>query len=185
MESTHQPQDVHQSQVLAWQVNLVWNTSCIVFLINAHCTWVYTSVLFTSPSTYTHALSLSTLPFSHTHILHVSPSLSPSLPSPFSLSLYMHMVQTWDLMRLLYFGFTGFCTDFTATYGPDHYVVPVRINGSAIESLFGRFKFDAGGNLSAINYEAALSCIMTADAIARTCTDSYRNSELNVKGGKK
>ena len=95
----------------------------------------------------------------------------------------MH-TQTWDLMRLLYFGFTGFCADFTATYGPDHYVVPVRINGSAIESLFGRFKFDAGGNLSAINYEAALSRVMTADAIARTCTDSYRNSELNVKGDK-
>ena len=95
----------------------------------------------------------------------------------------MH-TQTWDLMRLLYFGFTGFCADFTATYGPDHYVVPVRINGSAIESLFGRFKFDAGGNLSAINYEAALSCVMTADAIARTYTDSYRNSELNVKGDK-
>ena len=87
-------------------------------------------------------------------------------------------------MRLLYFGFVGFCVDFTATYGLDHYVVPVRISGSAIESLFGRFKLDAGGNLSAINYETALSCEMTADAICRTCTDSYRYSELNVKGDK-
>ena len=93
----------------------------------------------------------------------------------------VHM-QMWDLIQLLYFGFTGFCADFTATYGPAHYVVPVRINGSAIESLFGRFKFDAGGNLSAVNYEAALSRVLAADAIARTCTDSYRNSELNVKG---
>ena len=96
-------------------------------------------------------------------------------------TLLMH-IQTWDLMRLLYFGFTGLCQDFTARHGPDHYIVPVRINGSAIESLFGRFKFDAGGNLSAVNYEAALSRVLTADAIARTSMDSYRNSELNVKG---
>ena len=70
-----------------------------------------------------------------------------------SLTPYMHTytpVHAWDLMRRPYFGFTGFFADFTSTYGPEHHVVPVWINGSAIESLFGRFKFNAGGNLSDI-----------------------------------
>ena len=84
-------------------------------------------------------------------------------------------------MRLLYFGFSGLCQDFTARHGPNHYIVPVRINGSAIESLFGRFKVDAGGNLSAVNYEAAVSRVVMADAISCTSDHCYRNSELNVK----
>ena len=57
-------------------------------------------------------------------------------------------MQTWDLLRLMFYGFKGLCGSFTGQHG-QYYVVPVRINGSAIESLFSRFKYDAGGNLPA------------------------------------
>ena len=65
-------------------------------------------------------------------------------------------MQTWDLLRLMYYGFKGLCETFTGQCG-QNYVVPVRINGSATESLFSTFKCDAGGNLSATNYESAIS----------------------------
>ena len=77
-------------------------------------------------------------------------------------------------------GFMGLCEDFTARYGPDHYLVPVRINGSAIESLFSRFKYNADGNLSAVNYETAMSRLLTANSV--TQSSDYRKSELNVTG---
>ena len=67
----------------------------------------------------------------------------------------------------MYYGFKGLCGNFPAE-GDQYYIVPVRINGSAIESLFSRFKYDAGGNLSATNYESAISRLLTADAVSNT-----------------
>ena len=60
--------------------------------------------------------------------------------------------------------------------------VPVRINGSAIESLFSRFKYDAGGNLSATNYESAISRLLTADAVSEGKKEesAYRKDKLSV-----
>ena len=56
----------------------------------------------------------------------------------------------------MWYGFKGLCQEFTSKH-EQYYVVPVRLNGSAVESLFSRFKYDAGGNLSATNYESAIS----------------------------
>ena len=44
-------------------------------------------------------------------------------------------VQTPDLLRLMYNGFFGLCTSFIAN-NPDYFIVPVRVNGSAMESYF-------------------------------------------------
>jgi len=38
---------------------------------------------------------------------------------------------------------------------PDHFVSPVRLSGSAIETLFSQFKHTCGGKLSATNYSTA------------------------------
>ena len=57
-------------------------------------------------------------------------------------------MQTWNLLQLTVKGFSGLCQDFLAKY--PGYIVLVRINGSVVESLFGRFKFNAEGHLSAI-----------------------------------
>lgn len=77
-------------------------------------------------------------------------------------------------------GFLGLCEEFTSRHGPDHYLVTVRINGSAIESLFSRFKYNADGNLSAVNYETAVSRLLTANSVSQS--SDYRKSELNVTG---
>lgn len=63
--------------------------------------------------------------------------------------------QTWDLLRVCMYGFKAFCQDFLTEH-PGYYIIPVRINGSAIETLFSQFKFSAGSKLSSVNYETAV-----------------------------
>ena len=61
-------------------------------------------------------------------------------------------------------------------------IIPVHINGSAVESLFSRFKYDAGGNLSATNYESAISRLLTADAVSAIHQEEsvYRKDKLSL-----
>lgn len=70
------------------------------------------------------------------------------------------LFQTWDLLRLMVYGFLDFCTWFITAY-PDYFVSPLRINGSAIESIFSVLKFTAGGNLSASNYGSFRGRVIT------------------------
>ena len=79
-------------------------------------------------------------------------------------TIYIHCTQTWDLLEMMYSGFTSLCQDFIQKHGESkHYIVPVRINGSSIESLFSRFKYNANGNLSAVNYESAMVRLLTTN----------------------
>jgi len=48
----------------------------------------------------------------------------------------------------------GYTSWFLDEY-PDHFVSPVRLSGSAIETLFSQFKHTHGGKLSATNYSTA------------------------------
>ena len=75
--------------------------------------------------------------------------------------------------------FNGLCQDFLARF-PGYYIVPVRINGSVVESLFGRFKFNAGGHLSAINYQGSVAKLIIADA--SKSTEHYRGDKINIRG---
>jgi hypothetical protein len=59
--------------------------------------------------------------------------------------------QTWDLLRVCKFGFCMLCNDFLTRH-PDYYIIPVRINGSAVETLFSQFKFSCAAKLSGVNY---------------------------------
>ena len=52
------------------------------------------------------------------------------------------------------YGFSAFCEDFLKKY-PGYFVSPLRIFGSAVESLFSQFKYNAGGKLDACNYITA------------------------------
>ena len=56
----------------------------------------------------------------------------------------------------LFYGFIGLCEDFLSRH-PEYFIVPVRISGSAIESVFSCLKYISGSNLSAINYSTSLS----------------------------
>ena len=99
--------------------------------------------------------------------------------------MYMYLiliptcVQTWDLLQLTVTGFSGLCQDFLARY-PGYYIVPVRVNGSVVESLFGRFKYNAGGHLSAINYQGSVEKLIIADATKNT--EHYRKDKVNLHG---
>jgi phospholipid N-methyltransferase len=70
----------------------------------------------------------------------------------------------------MYYGFSGLCADFLSK-NPGYSIVPVRISGSAIESVFSCLQYISGGNLSAINYATSLSTLVT-----------QRESSSNSKG---
>ena len=52
------------------------------------------------------------------------------------------------------YGFKNFCQDFFAKY-PGYFIHPLRISGSAVESLFSQYKHNAGGKLDSCNYVTA------------------------------
>ncbi|XP_044171448.1 uncharacterized protein LOC114975022 isoform X1 [Acropora millepora] len=66
--------------------------------------------------------------------------------------------QTWDLLRLMYYGFREFCQEFLQRF-PGYYIVPLKINGSGIETIFSQLRFSTTGNLSGSNYGYALSAL--------------------------
>jgi hypothetical protein len=67
--------------------------------------------------------------------------------------------QTYDLLRICSYSFPAFCKEYLAR-NPGYYVVPMKINGRAIESLFSQFKYASGGKLSSITYETAKRSVM-------------------------
>ena len=56
----------------------------------------------------------------------------------------------------------------------------MRINGSAVESLFSLFKYDAGGNLLATNYEFAESRVADAVSAVHREESAYHKDELSL-----
>lgn len=88
--------------------------------------------------------------------------------------------QTWDLLRLMYFGFRQFCCDFLSQH-PGYAIYPIRLNGSAVETLFSQLKHAAGGHLSSINYSSARASIITRRAVHKTTSDDYRQAPLFIR----
>ena len=60
----------------------------------------------------------------------------------------------------MYGGFKGLCEDVLKSH-PDCFIAPIRVNGSAIESIFSSLKYISGGNLSSTNYATSLSSLVT------------------------
>jgi len=52
------------------------------------------------------------------------------------------------------YGFMNFVTKFLEKY-PSHFVSPVRLSGSAVETLFSQFKHTAGSATNYANTRAA------------------------------
>lgn len=88
------------------------------------------------------------------------------MPSPFraykpSLHYCYHFIITaWDLLRIDVQGFASFCHYFLSKY-PSYFISPLRLSGSAIETVFGQFKYSAGGKLDAANYRVARAAFLT------------------------
>ena len=69
----------------------------------------------------------------------------------------------WDLLRIDIQGFTEFCSDFLSRR-EGYFISPLRLSGSAVESIFGQFKFSVHGKLDAANYRVARAALLTKQA---------------------
>ena len=65
---------------------------------------------------------------------------------------------------MMFHAFTGLCSYFLSKhFQKGYYIVPVRINESAIES---RLKSSAHGQLSAVNYSSAQAAVEMAKLVS-------------------
>jgi hypothetical protein len=88
--------------------------------------------------------------------------------------------QTMDLLRIDVYSLKSFCQHFLTKY-PGYFVSPLRLSGSAVESLFSQYKYNARGKLDAANYSSAHA----ANLIQQTTSShdsgkGYRDSELSI-----
>ena len=94
--------------------------------------------------------------------------------------------QTMDLLRVMVFGFLLFCEDFFRRH-PGYYLVPLKWNGSAVETLFSNLKRIAGGKLDSTNYatarEAYLAQRDTHGHRASKAARGYRDVPLYTRDG--
>ena len=59
---------------------------------------------------------------------------------------------------------------------------PKRLNGSAVETIFGQLKYISGGQLTATTCETAKASLLTKHCVHGTCTkDEYKNTELFIR----
>ena len=89
--------------------------------------------------------------------------------------------QTWDLLRFMHYGFVGFCEEFTKKH-PGYTIFPIRLNGSAVETLFSQLKYASGRNLMSTNYAAARASVLIKGGVAgKFKGDDYRDAPLFVR----
>ena len=85
----------------------------------------------------------------------------------------------WDLLRIDVYGFKAFCEDFLKKH-PGYFISPLRISGSAVESLFSQYKHNAGGKLDACNYATARCAHLVQQSVsAHHSGVGYRDQTLS------
>ena len=93
--------------------------------------------------------------------------------------------QTWDLLRVMVYGFQSFCQDFFARHGDRYYICPLKWNGSAVETLFSQFKAITGSKLSSSNYASARKMFLARrNALGHRPTaavNGYRDVPLYIR----
>ena len=91
----------------------------------------------------------------------------------------MSLNTAWDLLRIDVYGFRAFCQYFFEQH-PGYFVSPLRITGSAVESLFSQFKHNSGGKLDACNYATARCAHLVKQSAATHHSGSgYRDQTLS------
>ena len=76
------------------------------------------------------------------------------------------------------YGFTEFTKYFLKCY-PGYFLSPLRISGSAVESLFGQYKHMSGSKLDAANYATCRSKYLAKQAVHHS-GQFYRDQELSI-----
>ena len=86
----------------------------------------------------------------------------------------------WDLLRIDIYGFREFCNWFLQTY-PTYFIAPLRLSGSAVESLFSQYKHNSGGKLDSVNYTTARAAHLVKQSISEHHSGKgYRDEALNT-----
>ena len=83
----------------------------------------------------------------------------------------------------MYYGFTGLCEEFLTDH-PSYFIAQIRVNGSAIESVFSCLKYIlSGGNLASTNYSTSLGSYLeqNKDAVNPNAEHGYRTEVPNIK----
>ena len=90
--------------------------------------------------------------------------------------------QTFDLLRIAVYGFLDFVERFILEY-PEYYVLPLKLNGSAVETLFAQFKYESAGKLTSVNYSTARKSVLLKRDIHQSTKDArgYRSTPLYVR----
>ena len=76
------------------------------------------------------------------------------------MTIYSAYAVAWDNLRIDVYGFVGF-TKYLFERHPGYFVSPLRISGSAVETLFGQYKYMSGNKLDAANYSTCRSKYLT------------------------
>ena len=86
----------------------------------------------------------------------------------------------WDLLRICVYGFDTFCVYFLNKY-PDRFISPLRVSGSAVESLFSQYKRSAGGKLDGANYAISRAAQLIKQTVSAHHSGSgYRDLSLDT-----
>ena len=101
--------------------------------------------------------------------------------STFIHKMCLFLISTaWDLLRINVYGFIAFCKWFFRTY-PTYFISPIRLSGSAVESLFSQYKYSAGGKLDLVNYTTARAACLVRQSVATHCSGKgYRDENLHT-----
>ena len=85
-------------------------------------------------------------------------------------------------MRIMYGSFIGLHEEFLTSH-PGYFISPIRVNGSAIESVFSCLKYIAGGNLASTNCPSSLASYMTQadDVVNPYYAEGHRTEVPNIK----
>ena len=98
----------------------------------------------------------------------------------------MHMlcfILAWDLLRVCVYGFTHFTEWFLHQY-PNHFVSPLQLSRSAVETLFSQFKHSCAGKLSSSNYATARAAHLIKHTVAsHHSSKGYRDTSLHLSEG--
>ena len=85
-----------------------------------------------------------------------------------------------DLLRIDVYSLKTFCEWFLSAY-PTNFVSPLRISGSAVESLFSQYKHIAGGKLDSVNYTTARGAHLMKQIVSEHHSGAnYRDQNISI-----
>ena len=86
----------------------------------------------------------------------------------------------WDLLPVNVYGIQAFRKWFLETY-PSYFISPLRLSGSAVESLFNQYRFSARGKLDSVNFTTAHAAHLVKQCAASHHSDkSYRDESFKL-----